>query len=119
MAHVTTTTEEIVPDNGNVAVSQGGNYIARVVYSVASIIEGLLVVRLVLALLGANGNNIFASFINGVTYPFVQPFVGLFAIVPQVGVSRFEVETMAAIVVVALIAWILSTLFGMGSRRAE
>ena len=117
MAHVVRTTEEVVPDSSEGSVNSGQNYLQRVVYFVVSVIEALLVIRLLLALFGANSNNVFASFIYGITYPFVQPFIGLFAVSAQLGVSRLEVETLAAIVVVALLGWVLTAMFGLGKRN--
>ena len=48
------------------------------IYLLFGILEGLLGIRFVLGLLGANPAAGFAQFIYGVTGPFMAPFVGLF-----------------------------------------
>ncbi len=79
--------------------------IERVIWYIAGILLVLLTFRFVLSLLGANRGNAFADFIYSVTYPFVAPFFGLFGYEVQYGVSRFEIETLVAIAVYALVAW--------------
>jgi len=48
------------------------------IYLVFGILEGLLGIRFVLGLLGANPAAGFAQFIYGITDPLIAPFVGLF-----------------------------------------
>jgi len=86
----------------------------RIVYAIISVISGLLLIRLLLALFGANANNDFARFVYAITAPFVAPFVGLFSINAQLGVARFEVETLVALVVVVLIGWVINSVLGVG-----
>lgn len=117
MARLVQTTEEVIPDRVNAASSN--NSLSRVVYLITSIIEAILIIRLLLALLGANANNAFASFIYAISYPFVQPFIGLFSISPSLGISRFESETLMAIVVVALIGWLVASIVSLGDRRRD
>lgn len=76
----------------------------RVVWFIGGVIMALIALRIVLSLLGANEDNAFASLIYGLSYPFVAPFFGLFNYRMQYGVSRFEFES-----VVALIVWWLVT----------
>lgn len=118
MAHLVRTTEEVIPDTGDgTATMSAENRPARFVYLIVSVIETILIIRLLLALLGANSNNVFASFIYAISYPFVQPFIGLFSIAPSLGVSRLEIETLMALVVVALIGWIIANALSLGSKR--
>ena len=78
----------------------------QVIWYVAGVIITLHAVRVVLAMLGANLENGFANFIYAITDPFVAPFRGLLQVGEfQAGVSRFEVETLLAAVVYALLAW--------------
>ncbi len=70
------------------------------------ILEGLLGIRFVLALFGANPAAGFAQFIYSITKPFLVPFVGLFG-TARSGGSVFDVSPLVAIVVYALIAWVL------------
>lgn len=81
--------------------------ITRIVYLVVGILEMLLAFRFILSLLGANRGNIFADFIYSATYPFVVPFFGLFNYRVQYGVARFEVETLVAMAVYGLVAWVI------------
>ena len=91
----------------------------QVVYLLAGILNGLLVIRLVLALFGANPANAFANFIYTITNPFVAPFRGLFGYQLAVGQARFEIETLVAIIVYSLIAFAIGRLIGLGRRHAE
>jgi hypothetical protein len=70
------------------------------------IVEGILAIRFILKLLGANEAAGFASFIYGASGPFVAPFSNLFAN-PAMGGSILELTTMVAIIVYALVAWLL------------
>ena len=76
------------------------------IYLLFGILEGLLGIRFVLGLLGANPAAGFAQFIYGITGPFIAPFVGLFG-QPRFEGSVFEFNSLVAIVVYALIAWVL------------
>jgi hypothetical protein len=75
-------------------------------YLLFGILEGLLGIRFVLGLLGANPAAGFAQFIYGMTGPFIAPFVGLFG-QPRFEGSVFEFNSLVAIIVYALIAWVL------------
>ncbi|MDQ3855211.1 MAG: YggT family protein [Chloroflexota bacterium] len=77
---------------------------ARLIYFVFGVIETLIAIRALLRLLGANRDNGFASFIYGVTGPFVAPFKGLFA-EPAFGRSALELSSLVAIIVYALLAY--------------
>jgi hypothetical protein len=71
------------------------------------IVEGILAIRFVLKLLGANEAAGFASFIYGASAPFVAPFSNLFANPGSAG-SVLELTTMVAIVVYMLVAWLVA-----------
>lgn len=85
-------------------VEQTQNVATRVVWFIAGVIITLLAIRFVLVLLGANANSGFADFIYSVSRPFVAPFFNLFSYDLSYGVSRFEVFTLVAMAVYALIA---------------
>lgn len=102
------TTERVSDTRGHAAHER--NVIDRIVWYIAGLLMTLLAIRFVLSLLGANRGNGFADFIYSVTYPFVAPFFGLFGYQVQYGVSRFEIETLVAIAVYALIAYGISKL---------
>ena len=82
------------------------NLAARIVWYIAGILLVLLGLRFILTLLGANTTNGFANFIYNTSHPFVSPFFSLFNYHNYTyGTSRFEVYTLVAMLVYALIAW--------------
>ena len=83
--------------------------VRQAIYLLFGIIEGLIAIRFVLRLLGANPDAGFAAFVYGVTAPFLAPFVGLFG-TPQYNGSVLELHSIVAIVVYALLAWVLAKL---------
>jgi YggT family protein len=92
--------------------------IQKGIYLLFGILEGLLGIRFVLGLLGANPAAGFAQFIYGITGPFIAPFVGLFG-QPRFQGSVFEFNSLVAVLVYALIAWVLVKVVGlvMGDSR--
>jgi hypothetical protein len=76
---------------------------------VFGIIEALVAIRLVLHVLGANPNAGFAQFIDALSAPLVAPFAGLFGN-PQSGSSVLELHSIVALVVYALLAWLIGKL---------
>jgi hypothetical protein len=70
------------------------------------IVMGLLAIRFVLRLLGANEAAGFAQFIYAASGPFVAPFNNLFGN-PGSGGSVLELNTIVAILVYMLIAWLV------------
>jgi hypothetical protein len=96
-------------------VQPAGTTIAqRIVWYVAGILLVLLAFRFVLALLGANPGNGFANFIYSTSHPFVAPFFSLFNFNQTLGTGRFELYTLIAMAVYAVIAWGLARLFSLG-----
>lgn len=89
----------------------------RVIYLIGGVLLALLAIRFILSLLGANRGNGFADFIYNVTHPFVVPFFGLFSYKEQFGASRFEFETLIAMVVYALVMVLLAKIVTIGSRQ--
>ena len=81
--------------------------LVQAVYLVFGLIETLIAIRFILRLLGANSEAGFAQFIYGITAPFIAPFVGLFGTVRASG-SVLEPESIVAIIVYALAAWLLA-----------
>jgi hypothetical protein len=94
--------EEASPPRSVVAV--------RIVYYILGVIEVILAFRFVLALLGANRANDFAQFVFNLSLPFVQPFFGLFKYEPTYGSSQFEIYTLVAMAVYAVVAWGIASL---------
>ena len=91
--------------------------ITRAIYLLFGLIEALLLIRFVLKALGANAEAGFAQFVYGITGPLVAPFLGLFG-TPQAGGAVLEVHTLIAVIIYALVAWLLVRgawlLFGEG-----
>ena len=84
----------------------------QLVYLIFGVIDGLLLIRLVLKLLGANPNAGFSSWVYGFTDIFLAPFRGL---LPNVisGQSIFEMSAVVAILVYALIGWVIARLIAI------
>ena len=80
--------------------------LVQAIYLVFGLIEALVVIRLALRALGANPDAGFAQFIYGVTAPLVAPFAGLFGN-PHAGGAVLELHSIVALVVYALVAWLL------------
>ena len=93
--------------------------IERVVYYIGGLIMFVIALRILLALMGANTTNGFASFIYNVSYPFVAPFFGLFNYKTQYGVSRFEFESLIALIVWGFVTLGIAKLVTIASRRAD
>lgn len=112
---VTTTDDPVEPTSPKAEYRM--SIAERVVYLVGGIIISLLALRFLLSLLGANRGNAFADFIYDTSHPFVSPFFGLFNYEEQFGTSRFEYETLIAIVVYVIIIAIVARLVTIGSRQ--
>lgn len=81
----------------------------QAIYFVFGVVEVLIALRFVLKLLGANPNAGFSSFIYSVTWPLVAPFAGMFD-TPAANGSVVEWHSLIAMVVYALLAWLLARL---------
>ena len=108
-----TTTEQVE----TVAVDPlGGLYrVRQIIYLVLGLVEGLLLIRFVLRLLGANPAAGFAQFIYGVTAPLMAPFFGLFGS-PRFEGSVLEISTIVAMIVYALLAWLIWKIISLASQ---
>lgn len=91
-----------------VTTTGASSWVSQLVYSIAGIVETLLAIRFVLALLGANVANGFVNFIYSVTSPLVSPFFGMFGTTMTLGIAKFEVETLVAMVIYALVAYLVA-----------
>ena len=82
------------------------------VYLCFGIICGLLVIRLVLKLLGANTASPFTQWIYGASGFFLAPFHNL---LPAIGneQSQLEMSVVVAILVYALLAWVVARLIAI------
>lgn len=91
--------------------------VRQIIYFLLSVLETLLVIRFFLKLLGANPDAWFTIFIYGVTEIFVAPFEGVFPS-PQTRGSMLDFATLLAMIVYALLAWMISGAIETLSRRA-
>lgn len=89
----------------------------RIVYYIMGIIIALLAIRIVLLLLAANQGNMFVDFIYALSGIFASPFFGIFSYTPAYGSSVFEISSVVAIIIYALLGWAIAKLFTLGSRR--
>jgi hypothetical protein len=76
----------------------------RIMWTVLNFLEILLAFRFVLRLVSANPDSGFAVLIYGITGLFTAPFNGLIP-TPSVGDTIFEITTLIAMAVYALIFW--------------
>jgi hypothetical protein len=82
----------------------------RIIWYITGVLLVLLAFRFVLSLLGANRGNGFADFIYSASQPFVSPFFSLFSYNYDYGVARFELYTLVAMAVYAVVAYGLARL---------
>lgn len=68
-------------------------------------LEILLAIRFAFQLFGATFKNVAAAIIYIITFPFVMPFTGVFGSDPTSGLSKNELETLAAMFVWAVAVW--------------
>lgn len=88
----------------------GGYYLSarkrdQIIWFIATVLEILIGFRVFLKLIAANPQSGFASFIYGVTAPFLTPFVGL-TTSPSANGSIFEFPSIIAMLVYALLFWL-------------
>jgi YGGT family len=93
--------------------------LTQLIYWLFGLVEGLIAIRVVLKALGANPSAGFAEFIYGTSGILVAPFVGLFGN-PQSQGTVLELNSIVALVVYALIAWLLARLvwIAVGETRS-
>lgn len=100
--------------------SAPGNVVAqRVVWYIVGFIIALLALRLVLQLLGANQGNAFVDLVYGMSGIFATPFFGMFNYTPSYGISYFEISTLVAILIYALVGWGIAKLFTLNSNHPD
>src|SRR2546421_5990799 len=80
-------------------------WITRVVYFVLGVLEVIMVLRFVFRLLGANQYSTFVMFLYKLSRMLVYPFNGIFNDQTIGSTSIFEVSTLIAMLIYALIAW--------------
>lgn len=104
--------QQVQPVN-SVQSASGVVMAKRIIWFIADVILILLAFRFILALLGANPSNGFANFIYDTSHPLVAPFFSLFNYDQQIGVAKFEIYTLVAMLVYLVIAWLLTRLLNI------
>ena len=89
--------------------------ISRLLYTVGGFIEGLIGLRIILRLLGANPDSGFVHFIYAASRPFVMPFAGIFGqdstVVHGVGTvtsSVFDWTALIALLVIGILVGLIA-----------
>ncbi len=101
-------------DDSMVQNNNGGFTAARLVYYIFGILEVLLAFRLVFKLMGANPGSGFVSFVYSSSQVFLVPFNAIFRTAATQGIETtavLEPATIIAMIVYAIIAWGIVTLF--------
>jgi hypothetical protein len=94
----------IAAANQNSAVAR----IVNIVYFLFGALELLLAVRVVFYLVGVNAENSFANFIYTLSSPFVTLFESLLQNPTLGGTAVLEITTIIAMLVWAIVAWLIA-----------
>jgi hypothetical protein len=103
-----------------IAVANQNSAIARIinfVYFLFGALELLLAVRVILHLVGANPGNGFANFINVLSAPFVALFASLLQNPALNETAVLEVTTIIAMLVWAIVGWLVGRLIWLVLSR--
>ena len=103
-----------------IAVANQNSAIARIiniVYFLFGAVELLLAVRVILHLIGANPGNGFANFINVLSAPFVALFASLLQNPALNETAVLEVTTIIAMLVWAIVGWLVGRLIWLVLSR--
>jgi YggT family protein len=90
----------------------------QVIWLLFGFLLALIGLRVFLMLIGANPAAAFAQIVYGVTDVFLWPFAGLVA-TPAFGTIQFEISSIIAMIVYALIAWGLTRLIWVLFYRSD
>lgn len=100
-----------VYEDKNVQRANMRAWIATIIYFILGVLEVILGLRFIFRLLGANQGNAFITFLYNLSHVFVGPFNGIFNDQSIGTASVFELSTLVAMLIYALIAWGLVSLF--------
>ena len=92
---------------------------ARAIWFIAGVIITLLALRIVLLMLAANESAAFVGFVYALSNIFAAPFYGIFNYQPTYGEFTFEISSVIAIAVYALVAWGAVKLLTLNKPHAE
>jgi hypothetical protein len=94
--------------------------ISRLIYLVLGIIEGIIALRFIFRLLGANPESGFVNLIYNLSTPLVTPFAGIFgqdATVTGTGAVTTSVLDWTAVVAFVVYGIVLAIIGGIAARR--
>lgn len=107
--------------NGSIARAEPedepGAAAARVVYMLGGIIVFIIALRFILGLVGASPEDPFASFIYLTSQPFLAPFFLLFDYQARYGNSHVETQTIIAVVIYGVAAWLIVQFLTIGTKK--
>lgn len=98
--------EEHVIENVNLEYRESVYKVSQIIWLLFGGLEALLGIRVILMLIGANPANWFTAFVYQLTQLFLWPFQSLIAN-PSFQNMTLEVTTIIAIIVYALLGWII------------
>lgn len=99
-----------------IAPPNAADRLAQLTYAVVAAVEALLALRFLLQLLGANIGNGIVQLIYNLSYPLVQPFIGMFDTTID-GVRSFSTATLVAMAVYALLGWVVISIINAFRNR--
>lgn len=86
-----------------------GRKIQRLIWLVSSVVQGIIFLKIILLLVDANPNNMFAGFIFEASAFLLSPFNNLVNNITISG-ATFDLTALIAILVYGLVAWLLTEL---------
>jgi len=117
-SRVTTTGAPVAEDASEIVSRVSpGRRATEIIYLVFGIVNGLLFVRLILKMLGTNPDAPFSTFVYGLTDFFLGPFKALLPATVS-GRSIFEPTVLIAIIIYALLAWVLAKIVLIAYSRS-
>lgn len=91
--------------------------IFRLAYTAILFIEALIITRIVLVIINANTNNLFAGWVKNASEMFISPFAGITANNLQIDNFALPLTPIIALVFYIIAAFILSELLKSFSRE--
>ncbi|MCA9392460.1 YggT family protein [candidate division WWE3 bacterium] len=88
-------------------------FVKQLLVFVFSMMEGMLLLRVVLKLVAANPESLFVNWIYNTTYPIVYPFLGMFPSGIQGLSYEIEFSTLTAMVIYAIVGYALLYFIGL------
>jgi hypothetical protein len=94
-----------VYDDKNLSRANMRNWSATVIYFILGVLEVILGLRFIFRLLGASVSSDFTTFLYNLAHAFIVPFNGIFNDQTLGTRSVFELSTLVAMLIYALIGW--------------